>query len=172
MNKRCEDIAEILVDYADGELSAEQSSMVAEHLAGCDDCRRLVEGLRRSLELAETIWEDNLEPTETIRIAAPTRTSRRSWRRYAAAAAAVLVVSAISIVWCITRSPSTRQPTFAEIERKITEAGNAARLLAAADLLNGYSEAGNIAQRQYRYIVETYPDTSAASKAKSRAERF
>jgi len=59
---------------------------------------------------------------------------------------------------------------LAEIEREITESGSAARLLAAADLLAKYPDAKTIVERQYRYIVETYPETPAAAKAKLRIE--
>jgi predicted anti-sigma-YlaC factor YlaD len=168
MKDPCDNFAELLVDYADGCLSAEQSVRVADHLAECDDCRRLLESLRISLELAQVIWQDNQSKTETIRIPAPARTSRHSWLRYAAAA--IVVVSGIFIASRTIDKPAKSEPTFAEIEQKITEAGNAARLLAAADLLGGYSEAETIAGQQYRRIVETYPDTSAASKAKSHIE--
>lgn len=168
MQKSCREIDKMLVDYADGQLSAEQASRVAEHLAECEGCRGLLEGLHKSLELAQVIWQDNLGQTETIRIAAPARTSRRSWPRYAAAA--ILIVSAISITSRITNKPAKDQPTFAEIERKITEAGNAARLLAATDLLAQYTDAKTVANHQYRYILETYPDTTAATAAKSRIE--
>lgn len=169
MKESCENFAELLVDYADDCLSAEQSSMVADHLSECDHCRTVLNGLHRSLELAEVIWEDNLsQTTETIRIPAPARMRRRSWPRYAAAV--ILIVSAIFITSHITNRPAKSEPTLAEMERRITEAGNAARLLAAADLLGGYSEAETIARQQYRRIAETYPDTSAASRAKLQIE--
>lgn len=168
MKESCDNFAEMLVDYADGGLSAEQSAKVAEHLTECDHCRTLLEALHKSLELAQVIWQDNLGQTETIRIPAPARTRRRSWPRYAAAA--ILIVSAISITSRIINKPPKSEPTFAEIEQKITEAGNAARLLAAADLLGGYSDAEPIVKRQYRRIVETYPDTPAAGKAKLQIE--
>ena len=169
MKESCDNFAEMLVDYADGRLPAEQSTKVAAHLAECDHCRTLLDGLHRSLELAQVVWEDNLsQTTETIRIPARAQTRRRSWPRYAAAA--ILIASAISITSRIINKPAKDEPTFAEIERKITEAGNAARLLAAADLLGAYSEAETIVKQQYRRIVETYPDTSAASKAKLQVE--
>ncbi len=168
MKESCDNFAEMLVDYADCRLSAEQSAKVAEHLTECDHCRRLLDGLHRSLELAQVIWQDNLSQTETIRIAAPARTRRRSWSRYAAAA--ILIVSAISITSHIINKPAKDQPTFAEIERKITEAGNAARLLAATDLLGGYSDAETIVKQQYRRIAERYPDTSAANRARLQVE--
>jgi len=169
MKQSCDNFADMLVDYADGLLSPEQSAKVAEHLTECNHCRTLAEALHKSLELAQVVWEDNLtQTTETIRIPAPARIRRRSWPRYAAAG--ILIASAISITSHIINKPAKDQPTFAEIERKITEAGNAAKLLAAADLLGGYSEAETIVKQQYRRIVETYPDTSAASKAKLQVE--
>jgi len=169
MKECCDNIAELLVDYADGLLGAEQSAKVTEHLAECDDCRTLVDGLNRSLEIAQVIWEDNLSQTpKTIRIPAGVRTARSSWLRYAAAA--IIIISAVFITINRIEEPPKDEPTLAEMERRITEAGNAARLLAAADLLGGYSEVEAIAKQQYRRIAETYPDTSAASKAKSQIE--
>ena len=170
MRESCKEIADMLVDYADGQLSVERSSRVAEHLAECSDCRELLRGLRESLDLAQVIWQDSLHQTERIHIGHPAKVARHRWLRYAAAAAVVLVIPATSIIWRTVHRAAPKQPTFAEIERKITEAGNAAKLLAAADLLGGYSDAETIARQQYRRIVETYPDTSAASKAKLRVE--
>ena len=46
MSPSCKDVADILVDYADGQLSAEQAGAVAEHLAECEGCRELLEALR------------------------------------------------------------------------------------------------------------------------------
>jgi len=168
MMEPCDNSGDLLVDYADGLLDAEGSAKVAGHLAECDDCRRLVDGLNKSLELAEVIWQDNLDQTsETIRIPAPVRVTGRSWLRYAAAAV-ILVVTGIYVSSRMTNKP-TKQITLAEMEQRITEAGSAAQLLAAADLLAGYSEATTVKQ-QYRQIVERYPHTSAAVKARSQIE--
>jgi len=171
MKESCDNFSDMLIDYSDGVLSAEQSAKVAEHLTECDDCRTLVESLQKSLELAQVIWEDNLNQTpEIIRIPAPEKTRQRSWLRYAAAA--VLIISAIFITTNTKEKPAKNKPTFAEIEQKIADAGNAAKLLAAADLLGGYANAETIAKQQYRRIVETYPHTPAADKAKTQIERF
>jgi hypothetical protein len=62
--------------------------------------------------------------------------------------------------------PAKKEISFAEIERRITESGSAARLLAAAELLAEYPDAQSIVKEQYRYIVETYPETAAAAEAK------
>jgi anti-sigma factor RsiW len=168
MKKPCDNFADLLVDYADGLLDAEQTAKVASHIGGCDNCRTLIQSLQKSLELAEVIWQDNLSQTpETIRIPAPARTTQRSWLRYVAAA--IIIISAIFITTNTMEKPVKDQPTFAEIEQKITDAGNAAQLLAAANLLAGYSDAETVKQ-QYRRIVEIYPHTPAAAKAKSQIE--
>ena len=57
MEKTCEEIKEILVDYADGQLSQSESNKVAEHLGKCKNCQRMLDALQRSLELAGVIWE-------------------------------------------------------------------------------------------------------------------
>jgi len=167
MKKYCKDIEQMLVDYADGQLSPSDSSKVAEHLAKCQNCRRLHSGLQKSLELAGVIWADAHTETENIRI--PTAKTRKiRWPRYAAIAASILVVAISSVMWRTLVRPKESELTFAEIERKITESGIAARLLAAAELLSENPEAEIIVKQQYQHIVETYPETAAATKAKLR----
>jgi len=169
MENSCKDIEQKLVDYADGQLSPGDSSKVTEHLATCEHCRMLLSGLQKSLELAGVIWADSLVETEHIRIpAAKTRKIRRL--RYAAIAASILIAATVSIVWLTTTKPRESQLTFAEIERKISESGSAAQLLAAAELLSDNPDAENIVKQQYQYIVETYPQTSSAIKAKSKMQ--
>ena len=170
MEKLCEDIEKMLVDYADGQLSPGDSSEVAEHLATCEHCRKMLNGLQKSLELAGVIWADAHTETENIHITAAHTTRKIRWTRYAAIAASVLLVASTSFVWHTLTKPKANELTFAEIERKITESGSAARLLAAAELLSEYPEAETIVKQQYRSIVETYPETAAAVKAKSKIQ--
>ena len=167
MEKFCKDIEQMLVDYADGQLSPSDSSKVAEHLARSEHCRRLLAGLQKSLDLAGVIWADGLAENEIIRIPlAKTRKIRRP--RYAAIAASILLAATASVVWHTFTRPKAGELTFAEIERKITESGSAARLLAAAEMLGDNPEAETIVKQEYRHIVETYPETAAAAKAKLR----
>jgi len=166
MKKSCEDIREILVDYADGQLSQSESNKVAEHLGKCKNCRRMLDALQRSHEIAEVIWEDGLGAAKEIRIPTPGKARKIHWFRYAAVAASILLVLATSIVWRALVRPVKKEISFADIERRITESANAARLLAAAELLAEYPDAQSIVKEQYRYIVETYPETAAAAKAK------
>jgi anti-sigma factor RsiW len=167
MQKSCEDIAEKLVDYTDGRLLPNESANVAEHLAECKDCRATVKALQKSLSMATVIWEDDLTEIDTASVPTP-RPSRFHWRRYAAAAASILIAIGISMVWRSMISPQEPKPTLAEIERKIAEAGSAARLLAAADLLAKHPSTKEMMERQYRYIVDTYPQTPAGARAKLR----
>ncbi len=168
MERSCEDIREMLVDYADGRLSASEANRVAEHLAKCERCQRILEALQSSLKLAAVVWEDGLAETKEIRAPIHGKVRKLRWPRYAAVAAGILLVVTTSIVWRASVKPAKKEISFAEIERKITESGNAARLLAATELLAEYPDAQSIVKEQYRSIVETYPETSAAAKAKSK----
>lgn len=170
MGKSCEEIREMLVDYADGQLSPSESNKVAEHLGKCEHCQRMLEALQRSLKLAEVVWEDGLAETKEIRAPIHGKVRKLRWPRYAAIAAGILLVVTTSIVWRTLMRPAKKELSFAEIERKIMESGSAARLLAAAELLAEYPDAQLIVKQQYRYIVETYPETSAAAKAKSKIQ--
>jgi hypothetical protein len=60
MKTACKEFADRLVDYVDGELPEEQAQAVARHLAECNHCRQTAEALRRSLGLAQILWQDNL----------------------------------------------------------------------------------------------------------------
>jgi len=167
MENSCKNIEEMLVDYLDGQLSPRDSSMVAEHLAQCEHCRNMLDGLQKSLELAGVIWADAHTEIEKIRITA-VRNRKILWLRYATIAASILLVATASVVWRTLVRPKESELAFAEIERKITESGSAARLLAAAELLSDNPNAEAIVKQQYRHIVETYPETTAATKAKLR----
>lgn len=164
--KTCEDIQEMLVDYVDGGLIASQSSEVTGHLETCENCRKLMIALQKSLDLATVVWEDGLKETEAIKIPIRQKTRKIHWFRYAAVAASILIVVTTSIVWREMNKPQKVELSFEEIERNITESASAARLLAATELLADYPDAKEIVEQQYRYIAETYPRTPAAAKIK------
>ena len=166
MGSICKEINKMLVDYADGELSASDSSKVEEHLAKCEQCREMLAALRKSLELTEVIWADSLVETKETHYSFSTKTRKISWLRYAAVAAGILLVATISLVWLTLEKPKDKEINFAEIEHRINDSASAARLLAAAELLARYSEDKDLIKEQYRYIVETYPQTSEAAQAR------
>jgi hypothetical protein len=158
----------MLVDYADGRLSPGEADEVAEHLAKCEHCRRLLDGLRKSLELAGVIWADGLARTKAIRFPISQKTGKLRWPQYAAIAASILLVVTTSVIWHVWVAPPESEPTYAEIERRISDSASATRLLAAADLLAKSTDTKDIAKRQYHYVVKRYPGTPAAAEAKLR----
>ena len=170
MQRSCETICEMLVDYADGQLSASGSSEVAEHLTKCDNCRKTLVALKRSLELADVIWADSLAETEAIRIPVPRKEKKVRWSRYALVAASILLIFTVSVILHVLVNPPESEPTLTEIERRISDSASATQLLAAADMLAKHSETEAIAKRQYHYVVKKYPQTTAAAEAKLRIQ--
>ncbi len=155
-DRSCEQFRDMLVDYADGGLPPRDSQAVAEHLAKCPTCRETVQGLERSLDLARTIWQENLD-------AAGNASVRRRVVRllpWAAVAAAIVIVAG-TLVLNSTHRPSG--PEYAQIERQIAGAATAAKLLAATQILAQCEGTESIVQEQYRYILENYADTPTAA---------
>ncbi len=168
--KLCKEICEMLVDYADRELPASRSDLVAEHLEKCENCRNNLRAIEKSLGLTKVIWRDALGDMDAVQISAQPRIRKYYWRKYAAVAAAIVLVTIVSFTLRQLTLPETKQPTFAEIERNISDAGNAARLLAATEMLSQSPENQPIIKQQYIYIVKTYPRTNAAIEAKTRIQ--
>ena len=56
--------------------------------------------------------------------------------------------------------------SFEEIERNINDSANAARLLAATELLADYPDYKEMVENQYRYIAQRYPETSVSEEIK------
>jgi hypothetical protein len=166
MQKNCEEIFELLVDFTDGRLSPDESAEITEHLAKCPQCRENLKALEKSLKLANIIWEDAFADIEHVNIAAGQRIRKFQWAKYAAVAAGILLVFSISALLRSFNKPAEPQLTFAEIERQINDSGSAARLLAATELLAKHPDAKEIANTQYRYIIETYPQTNSSKMAK------
>ena len=165
---------EKLVAYLDGELSSSETEQIAEHIATCPDCQAMAEALKRSLQLTQAIWQTSQVQWRKTRSFCRSMLSIRPSRRLAAIAAGVLLVLAVGATWRLLFEPSTSRRTHvigeeekvAELRLKIADSGDAARLLAAAELLSKYPEAESSVEERYRHIVERYPETVAATKAK------
>lgn len=175
----CQTIADLLVDYADGQLSAAEVQPVEQHLAVCAACRRQVEQLGRSLELAQELWQEQAAAAEL-----PGRS--RDWRRRIAVAAAVAIVAgAATWLWLAAR-PGTTPPTpgegmvqtsgpagvplaanWQETERSISREERAARLAAAADILAAQPGGRELAADSYRYLAKHYSDTHSGKQART-----
>ncbi len=52
--KRCKELLGQLSDYIDGELGAELCAEIERHLSGCDNCRVVVDTLRKTIILYKT----------------------------------------------------------------------------------------------------------------------
>lgn len=163
MNRNpCPEMEERLVDFADGALSGTEAAEVHEHIGQCASCRATVEALTQSLEAARAIWQDSLcDCHENPR---PHR-----WRYVAAAACVALAVGA-ALYWSTRHQPVTSVPTMAEIENQIAASASAARMLAAVERLGTQPALREIAESQYRYIIDKYPDTPAAEPARLKLE--
>ena len=87
-------------------------------------------------------------------------------------AASILLILGVGAMWRLLSEPSERiraiinEAKVAELRLKIAESSHAARLFAATELLSKYPEAESGVKQRYRHIVETYPETAAAAKAK------
>jgi len=160
MNRPCEQFADRIVDYVDGELLEAEAQAVARHLATCEPCRRTTEALNQSLGLAKVLWADNLGESASTGSLVPERRSHPI--RFYAVAAGILVAASILMVTMTDRRP--RQPSIDldEVERQVARAGMAAELLAATRIVAQCEGTESIVERQYRYILREYADTAAA----------
>jgi hypothetical protein len=172
IEKSCQDIENALVDYSDGLLSHEENTLISQHLETCEKCRKLFNALKHSLELSNTIWEDNLSDIEKIKISVSQKVKKIHLLRYTSIAASILIAISAAILWCSYHKPTEKPPelTFEQIEKNINDSANAARLLAATELLAKNPDNKEIVENGYRYIARMYPDTTAAKKIKLKIE--
>jgi hypothetical protein len=169
---------EQLVAYTDGELSPSEAERIAEHIANCQNCQSMAEALQRSLQVTKVIWQTS--EVQWLKTRPPERfqSSKWSYRKVAAVAASILLVLGVGAVWRMLSRPteltgiSREQALAAEIKRKVADSGDAARLLAAAELLSKYPEIKSLVKERYQYIVETYPETAAAAEARLKVQQL
>lgn len=68
-NPSCRHLLDTLSDYLDGELSAELCRELERHLADCENCRVVVDTLRKTIELyRETVPEPQLPSDVRLRL--------------------------------------------------------------------------------------------------------
>ena len=73
----CHEVIELLSNYVDGALSAEDRRRVDEHLALCDGCTTYLEQLRETIRLSGMVTEDQVPNEEKAALLA----AFRDWRR-------------------------------------------------------------------------------------------
>ena len=136
--------------------------------------------------LAGIVWDDTAVENAGVKIpaiAASRKVDRLRWfTRMAVAAGVLLAFGFFAAVYFsndfdqqvvsgggnIDAGRVATEMTLEEIKRDIAECGRAAKLLAAADILNRDEGLHELAARQYEYIVDMYPKTSAASMARTK----
>ncbi len=160
MTDPCQKTSEVLADYLDGELPADEARQVADHLASCPRCRDLAGAMDRSLAAARIVWQEVLH--ETARTASLPKTAPRPWIRCAAVAAAALIVGVGALCWLVRVRRAEPALTLARVQQEILDCGRAAQLLAATDILARCEGTAEIVDRQRNYILAQYPSTPAA----------
>jgi anti-sigma factor RsiW len=60
---RCDDLIGNLSDYIDGELDAETCSELEKHLAGCKNCRLMVDSMKMTVKLCRDGVQQDLPPS-------------------------------------------------------------------------------------------------------------
>ena len=168
MNTTCEQIQEKLVAYADRELSQEESSNVARHVSQCPGCRDLVLALEESLAIVIEAWDrggsQTPERSQAIRGLKP-----KPYRTLIKAMAAVVLL-ALGLWLAIAEhgSPPAQTPSLAQIQAHIETEAKASMLLSAAQMLENLEGYQGLTARQYRQVIDIFPETSAAATAKTR----
>lgn len=164
--KTCQEIEEHLVDFADGLLNDKTERPVSEHLESCDLCRQRVEALNRSLNLAQTIWQENLDQTDEKPIVRFAGISRL--KRWCYAAAVILFCFGLTLYFITPSRPVTSPLTVEQVEWQLEVEASAARLLATAEILSQRQHAKELPKSQYRYLLNHYPATHAGTQARTK----
>lgn len=136
----CAAVEALLEPYVDGELPGEEAEVVALHLARCAACSRqrdLALAVREGLRDLPR-WEAPGRVLDAVRrsaersAGAPARSRRlRSWSAVTAAAAAVVLAVAGSVLWWHQgRTAASSRPEAAEVARAVAEVRYALGLIA------------------------------------------
>jgi anti-sigma factor RsiW len=163
----CDELADRIVDYVDGELPADEARVVARHLSECPRCRQTANNLERSLRLAKVIWDDNLTQPAAASSARQVQKLRRTSFYVVAAAATILLATGSSLLLFVHQAPQPPALTFEEVQRQVARAGTAAQLLAATRIVAQCEGTESIVEQQYHYILREYADTPAAESIKA-----
>jgi hypothetical protein len=136
----CNDLAPLLDDYIDGILPADKVRDVEQHLAGCEKCRREVEGIGsvladarampRSIQPGQDLWsgiEGRLGTAQVIEL--PTARPRL-YRPLVLLAAALFLLVAGATLATLYQRRSTPSPFALEQQRYVQATADLARKLA------------------------------------------
>lgn len=174
-----------LVDYSDGALSEEQRCLVDEHVSGCASCRRQLELLEESLQLAQQFWtEAASEPTlSSDRIGQP----KHRLALLVSVAAGIAILA--SVFWFAQPNPGApdvasdsknksnvliddkeqaAELNMTDIVALLRNESRAARLAVSAELLAGSPSLEQSTKRADSYIATNFADSLAGRRAMQR----
>jgi anti-sigma factor RsiW len=166
---------EKLVAFADGQLSSNESAEVSEHITQCETCAAMVDALQRSIELVTASWA--AEQAKWPKWQLPDKPGPKRWpmRRMTAVAAGILLVLGLGLIWRMLAEPVKpipRDTTVAHLRQTVIRAGQAAQMLAVADLLARQPQGREYARNRYLEITKDYAGTECARQAKLRLKSF
>ena len=58
----CIEVVEVVTDYLEGTMPARKRRLLEQHLAGCDGCDAYLEQMRRTIETAGRLREEDIPP--------------------------------------------------------------------------------------------------------------
>jgi anti-sigma factor RsiW len=58
----CQQVVELVTDYLEGALPADQRTLFEEHLVGCDGCLTYLDQMRSTLRALGTLTEESIPP--------------------------------------------------------------------------------------------------------------
>jgi anti-sigma factor RsiW len=58
----CQELVELVTDYLEDALPADQRARFEEHISGCAGCTAYLEQIRTTIRLTHTLTEDALDP--------------------------------------------------------------------------------------------------------------
>lgn len=153
-----------LVEFADGEVFADDHRRMAEHLLQCPACRDELRQLERSLQLAKAEWRLAAHPATPA--TAPARA--RHWPSIAACVAACIVCLLAAGAFWLHRAAPIAEPTkvavrsesapptpmtAAEISDYITRQERVARLAVAVKVLAAQPGLERYSVSEARYMA-------------------
>ncbi len=59
----CQELVELVTDYLEGKLSAQDHARFERHLAICEHCTTYLKQMRQTIQLTGSLREETLEPT-------------------------------------------------------------------------------------------------------------
>ena len=73
----CQEVVELVTDYLEGALPADETSLFGQHIDFCDGCSAYVEQMRRTVATVGRVTEEDVPPETRERLL----TAFREWKR-------------------------------------------------------------------------------------------